>query len=108
MNDETTPGTTSDIGVLRVTKNLTIPMRDFSWRFSGSGGPGGQHANTSNTRVELVFDAQATAALGPRQRERIVESLGMVIRVTASDTRSQARSTSDASRLMQHFRAAIQ
>ena len=66
-------------------------MREFTWRFTGSGGPGGQHANTSNTRVELVFDIETTTAFGPRQRERVLAKLGPVVRVTASDTRSQSR-----------------
>ena len=66
-------------------------MREFTWKFTGSGGPGGQHANTSNTRVELVFDIETTTAFGPRQRERVLAKLGPVVRVTASDTRSQSR-----------------
>jgi ribosome-associated protein len=64
---------------------------ELEWRFSGSGGPGGQHANTSNTRVEVRFDVAASPSLGPRQRDRLLERLGPVVRVVASDTRSQAR-----------------
>lgn len=76
---------------LRVSRTTRIPLEELEWRFSGSGGPGGQHANTANTRVELVFDVNASKALGPRQRARILERLGPVVRVVASDTRSQAR-----------------
>ena len=52
-------------------------------------GPGGQHANTSNTRVELRFDIEASPSLGPRQRARLVERLGPRVRVVASERRSQ-------------------
>ena len=76
---------------LRVTASCRIPLDELTWRFSGSGGPGGQHANTANTRAEVVFDVEASPSLGPRQRARLVEKLGPVVRVVASDTRSQGR-----------------
>ena len=76
---------------LHVTRSCVIPEAELVERFTGSGGPGGQHANTANTRVELVFDVAASAALGPRQRERVVGRLGPVVRVVASDRRSQAQ-----------------
>jgi ribosome-associated protein len=68
-----------------------VPPDELEWRFSGSGGPGGQHANTANTRVELRFDIAGSPSLGPRQRERLIERLGPVVRVVASDERSQLR-----------------
>jgi len=68
-----------------------IPASELRWRSSGSGGPGGQHANTANTRVELVFDVAASRALGPEERERVAARLGPVVRVVASDERSQWR-----------------
>jgi len=74
---------------LRVTRTCVIPPDELEWRFSGSGGPGGQHANTSNTRVELVFDIAASESLGPRQRARLLERLGTRVRVVASERRSQ-------------------
>jgi ribosome-associated protein len=74
---------------LRVTRSCVIPPDELEWRFSGSGGPGGQHANTSNTRVELVFDVEASESLGPRQRARLLERLGPRVRVVASERRSQ-------------------
>lgn len=77
--------------VLRVSGSLRIPLAELEWRFSGSGGPGGQHANTANTRVELRFDVAASPSLGPRQRARLLERLGPSVRVVASDERSQAR-----------------
>jgi ribosome-associated protein len=76
---------------LRVNRSLVLPSAELSWRFSGSGGPGGQHANTANTRVELIFDVDASKALGPRQRARLLERLGPFVRVVVSDERSQAR-----------------
>ena len=79
---------------LRVTRSLHIPLAELEWRFSGSGGPGGQHANTANTRVELRFDVAASPSLGPRQRARLLDRLGPVVRVVAADERSQARNRS--------------
>jgi ribosome-associated protein len=77
--------------VLRVTRGCTIPLDELEWRFSSSGGPGGQHANTANTRAEVRFDVAASPSLGPRQRARLLERLGPLVRVVASDERSQAR-----------------
>jgi ribosome-associated protein len=68
-----------------------IPLDEIEWQTSRSGGPGGQHANTSDTRVEVRFDVNASQSLGPRQRARLLERLGPVVRATASDSRSQAR-----------------
>ena len=76
---------------LRMSRTCRIPMAELSWRFSGSGGPGGQHANTANTRVELRFDVARSPSLGPRQRARLLDRLGPVVRVVASDERSQVR-----------------
>jgi ribosome-associated protein len=76
---------------LRVTGTSAIPVDELEWRFSGSGGPGGQHANTANTRVELLFDVSGSQSLGPRERALLLERLGPVVRVVVSDTRSQAR-----------------
>jgi ribosome-associated protein len=66
-------------------------MSEISWTFSASGGPGGQHANTSNTRAEARFDISASTAFPPHEQERLIERLGSVIRVAASDERSQFR-----------------
>jgi len=79
---------------LRVTRSLSVPADELEWRFTGSGGPGGQHANTSNTRVEVRFDVARSAVLGPRQRARLLARLGPVVRVVASDRRSQAQNRS--------------
>jgi ribosome-associated protein len=78
-------------GVLRVTPTCRIPLAELEWRVSRSGGPGGQHANTADTRVEVRFSVADSAALGPRQRARLLERLGPVVRAVAADTRSQTR-----------------
>ena len=82
---------TDESGRLRVSSTLVLPLAELSWRFSRSGGPGGQHANTSDTRAEVRFDIAGSASLGPRQRARLQERFGDEVRVVASDERSQAR-----------------
>ena len=77
--------------LLRVSRSCSIPLREIELRFTPSGGPGGQHANRSNTRVEVRFDIASSPSLGPRQRERLLERLGSEVRVVADDERSQRR-----------------
>ena len=81
----------ADDGWLRVTRTCRIPLSEVELRVSRSGGPGGQHANTSDTRVEAVFRVDESGALGPRQRDRLLERVGAVVTVVAADTRSQSR-----------------
>lgn len=76
---------------LEVGAGLRIPRHELEWRFSPSGGPGGQHANTSDTRAEVRFDVASSPTLTEGQRARLLERLGPVVRVVASDERSQAR-----------------
>jgi ribosome-associated protein len=76
-------------GVVRVSRSCAIPTDELEWRFTASGGPGGQHANTSNTKVEVRFDIASSPSLGPRQRTRLLERFGPVVRATASERRSQ-------------------
>jgi ribosome-associated protein len=76
---------------VRVSPTLVLSASELSWRFSRSGGPGGQHANTADTRVEVRFDIAGSPSLGPRQRARLLERLGDEVRVIASDERSQVR-----------------
>lgn len=78
-------------GSLRVTRACAIPLAELEWRFTPSGGPGGQHANRSNTRVEVRFDVSASPSLLEVHRERLLERLGPVVRVVADDERSQLR-----------------
>lgn len=83
-----------DPDVLRVSGSCRIPLAELTWRFSRSGGPGGQHANTSDTRVEVRFDVARSPSLGPRQRARLLERLGPEVTAVAGDERSQARNRS--------------
>ena len=93
---------------LRVNRTLRIPFDELDWRFTPSGGPGGQHANRSNTRAEVRFDAAASPSLGPRQRARIVERLGPVVRVSVDAERSQRRNRELAlARLAERLGAAL-
>lgn len=76
---------------LRVNRSVQIPLAELEVRFSASGGPGGQHANKTATRVELTFDVEASPSLLPRQKERIIERLGPIVRIAVDDERSQLR-----------------
>ena len=76
-------------GVLRINRSCMILLDELEWRFSASGGAGGQHVNTTNSKAEVRFDIAGSASLGPRQRERLLETLGESVRVVASDRRSQ-------------------
>ncbi len=80
-----------EVGVVRVSPSLAVPLSELHLRFSPSGGPGGQHANKVNTRVELRFDIRGSPSLGPRQRARLLERLGPELRLVADDERSQLR-----------------
>jgi ribosome-associated protein len=81
---------------LRVAAGVTIPESELSWRFSRSSGPGGQGVNTADSRVELSWDAAASATLSSVQRERLLERLsgrlvGGVLTIAASEHRAQLR-----------------
>jgi len=60
---------------IRINRNLEIPEHELHFRFTTSGGPGGQHANKASTRVELIWNVQTSSALGPRQRQRLLGAL---------------------------------
>lgn len=74
-----------------VDRRLVIPDAELQWRFSPSGGPGGQHANRSNTRVELSWSVVDSTVLSDWQRHRLLDRLGATLTVTADDERSQQR-----------------
>ncbi len=78
-------------GGLQVNSRLVIPSSELGWRFSPSGGPGGQHANTSNTRAEVTFDVEGSGVLNEGQRRLLLDRLGPRVVVSADDTRSQVR-----------------
>jgi len=68
-----------------------IPLREIEIRASRSSGPGGQHANTSATRIEACFDVGASTALSDDQKRRITARLGPRVVAVAQDERSQTR-----------------
>jgi len=76
---------------LHVRRGLDLPLAEISWRATTPGGPGGQHANRTLSRVEVQFDVAGSATLGPRQRARLLDRMGPVVRASASESRSQAR-----------------
>jgi ribosome-associated protein len=76
---------------IRVTRSVSIPRSEIRIRVSRSSGPGGQHANTAETRVDALFDVDASVALTDRQKQRVRASAGPVLRAVAQDERSQAR-----------------
>ena len=81
-------------GPLRVSRSILIPEGELRWRFSRSGGPGGQSVNTADSRVALSFDVARSSALGPVQRTRALERLSRrlvdgVLTLTSSTERSQ-------------------
>ena len=76
---------------IRVTRSVSIPGGEIRLRVSRSSGPGGQHANTAETRVEALFDVDASESLTERQKQRVRTRAGAVVRAVAQDERSQAR-----------------
>lgn len=82
---------------LRINDQLSIPLAELHFRFTPSGGPGGQHANRSATRVELLFDVADSSVLSEAQRERLMTALKGyidgegVLRLVSQATRSQAQ-----------------
>jgi ribosome-associated protein len=76
---------------IQVTRTVAIPVSEIELRFSRSSGPGGQHAQKTETRVEAVFDVEASAGLTPAQKTRVTSRAGPVLRAVAQDERSQAR-----------------
>jgi ribosome-associated protein len=83
-------------------------MSEIELRFSRSSGPGGQHAQRTESRVEAVFDVEASAALTPTQKARVVARAGPVLRAVAQDERSQWRNRELATeRLVEALRAAL-
>jgi ribosome-associated protein len=76
---------------IRVTRSVSIPLSEIELRFSRSSGPGGQHAQKTETRVEALFDVERSTALTSRQKQRVLRKAGPVLRAVAQDERSQAR-----------------
>jgi len=86
----------SDSGIV-VSPTLTIPAGEITFRATRAGGPGGQHVNTSSTRIELLWDVTHSTAITEEERSRLLEKLAArldsegMVRVVASDRRSQAQ-----------------
>ena len=74
-----------------MTRTVVVPPGEIQLRTSRSSGPGGQHAQKSKTRVEAIFDVEASSALSPAQKKRVVAKAGPVLRAIAQDERSQLR-----------------
>jgi ribosome-associated protein len=93
---------------LRIDERLAIPLAEIELRASRSSGPGGQHANVTDSRVEAVFDVEASRSLDEARRVRLLERLGPVVRAVAQDERSQGRNRELAlSRLAAKLAAAL-
>jgi ribosome-associated protein len=93
---------------IRVTRTVTVPLAEIELRTSRSSGPGGQHAQKSETRVEAVFDVEASQALSPAQKRRVLAKAGPVLRAVAQDERSQLRNRERAvERLVAALREAL-
>lgn len=95
-------GAVPEHALLRVNDALAIPLAEITYRASRSGGPGGQHVNTSSTKIELEFDVVASPSLTDAQRARIQEQLTNridgdgVLRLSSSGSRSQHQNREDA------------
>lgn len=76
---------------VRVTRSVMLPLAEIRIRVSRSSGPGGQHANTAETRVEASFDVASSSALTDAQKRRVTAKAGPLLRAVAQDERSQAR-----------------
>lgn len=99
---------------LRVTGHISIPFDEVEVRASRSGGPGGQHVNTSSTKIEVRWNIDATQVLSAEEKARVRTKLGErvdasgTIRVVSSESRSQARNREIASaRLAEIIRGAL-
>jgi ribosome-associated protein len=93
---------------IRVTRSVAVPLSEIELRTSRSSGPGGQHAQKSETRVEAVFDVEASTALSDAQKRRVVAKAGPVLRAVAQDERSQLRNRELAiERLTESLRRAL-
>jgi ribosome-associated protein len=93
---------------IRVTRSVVLPLADVQLRFSRSSGPGGQHANTAETRVEAILEIETTSALTDAQKRRVVAKAGPTLRAVAQDERSQLRNRELAvERLVEQLRQAL-
>ena len=94
---------------IRVTRSVTLPLDEIELRFSRSSGPGGQHAQRTESRVEAIFDVESVdGADAAQQKRRVSPRPGPVLRAVAQDERSQWRNRELAvERLVEALRAAL-
>ena len=91
-----------------MTRSVALPRSEIELRFSRSSGPGGQHAQRSDTRVEALFDVEASSALTDAQKRRVIGKTGPRLQAVAQDERSQLRNRELAvERLVEKLRAAL-
>jgi ribosome-associated protein len=101
-----------DENVLDITPELCLPLSELDYQASRSGGPGGQHVNTSSTRVEVRWDIAGSATLTPEQRAQLLERLKARLdstgglRLVSSSTRSQLRNREDVTERLREVVAA--
>ena len=91
-----------------MTRSVVLPLADVEFRYSRSSGPGGQHAQKTETRVEALLDVESSQALTDAQKRRLLERAGPVLRAIAQDERSQRRNRELAlERLVDQLRLAL-
>jgi ribosome-associated protein len=101
-----------DVNDLPITPSLSIPLNELDYRASRSGGPGGQHVNTSSTRIEVWWDIAGSPSLTPEQRDLLLQRLGPRLdsegrlRLVSSGSRSQLRNKEDVTERLQTVLAA--
>ncbi len=76
---------------MSIGRDIRVPLREITLRTSRSSGPGGQHANVTASRVEAIFDVEASTALTDEQKRRVIARAGPRVTAVAQDARSQAR-----------------
>jgi ribosome-associated protein len=93
---------------IRVTRTVELPLSEVEFRTSRSSGPGGQHAQKTETRVEALFDVERSEALSDAQKRRVLNRAGPTLRSIAQDERSQSRNKQLAlERLVAQLREAL-
>ncbi|HZD87518.1 MAG TPA: alternative ribosome rescue aminoacyl-tRNA hydrolase ArfB [Gaiellaceae bacterium] len=80
-----------DAESIRVTRSVVLPLSEVEFQVSRSSGPGGQHAQRSETRVVAVFAVESSGALTDLQKRRVIARAGPVLRAVAQDERSRTR-----------------
>lgn len=101
MSEENSPGIVPEYALLRVTDDLIMPLAELEYRASRSGGAGGQHVNTSSTKIEVELNVATSPSLTDAQRARILEKLATridsagILRLTSSGSRSQFQNKED-------------